>query len=341
MGIPRKTVETLVLAFALGLLPQALLPTKAQELMTGLNPMRSSKPSKGISAHALTVETGSEVVKENQGFLACATAVVKSQFHHGNTNEASGNLVSTPNKTSTAVIVGHGARGIQCTGDGDHCSDDPKMVAFFNVPTWEPLATKLRGQFRALTLLGCNIGTGSDGSTLLKAVAQAAQMPVMAPDRMVFCGPDGITLIDGSPITWAIATPNGAVTQMQEQPYNAPKSEFAQFKIAGQYKSVAMNAVSVLEFKYRGYRRSEFQTFRNADLSTLTNFIDFNRPVETKGRPGAIVTGRLRLGIKIGTANIERTFVLYNDELLEDMTEQDVFYRAADGLAEYMNRFAR
>lgn len=300
-----------------------------------------SKARANISPHPQSVETGTEQIKENWGFLQCATQVLKIDHQHDDTNQASANLTSVPDKTDSAVIVGHGGRGLQCTGDGDHCGQDAKMLAYFNVATWQPMLAKLRDNFHSLTLLGCNVGKGIEGDNLLTAVAKATQMPVKAPDRMIFCGAQGITLIDGKPITWIEVEPDGAIVQPHKESQAPVKHEIGRFKISGTFQKVPMSAVTLVELQYRGYRSSEFRVLRVRDMSALLSFIDFEHPIETKGRPGAIATGKVRLGLKFGSDTIEKNFILYNDELLQDIADPDIFYEGSDSLAEYMTRFTR
>jgi hypothetical protein len=302
---------------------------------------RHSKSRTPTIGSPQSIETGNEQIIENQGFLKCAAEFLTIQYQHGDTNQASANLVVMHDKTHTAVIVGHGGRGVQCTGDGDHCGQDAKILAYYNVPTWEPILSKLRGDFLSLTLLGCNIGTGTEGAIFLTAAAKATQMPVKAPDRMIFCGPQGITLIDGSPVTWIEVAPDGTVHEQHKESRKPTKHEVGRFKIGKTYQSVSMSEVTLLEFQYRGYRSSEFRALHAVDMSPLLSLIDFEHPIETKARPGAIATGKLRLGLKLGSNITEKNFVLYNDELLEDVAEPDVFYEGTDSLADYITRLTR
>ena len=45
----------------------------------------------------------------------------------------------------------------------------------------------------------------------------------------------------------------------------------------------------------------------------------------TPGRPAAIVTGTFRLRLKLGAKTVDKNLVLYNDVLVEDLEQQDVF----------------
>jgi hypothetical protein len=85
-------------------------------------------------------------------------------------------------------------------------------------------------------------------------------------------------------------------------------------------------------------QQSEFQLFR-FDTATLTEIVDFGSYFETSGRPAAVVTGTFTVEINVsGIATMQRTFALYNDDLVEDLTEH-AFYRAdKQKLLQLLNR---
>src|SRR6266403_3959213 len=59
------------------------------------------------------------------------------------------------------------------------------------------------------------------------------------------------------------------------------------------------------------------------------------------GTPAAIVTGTFRLRLKLGAKTVDKNLVLYNDVLVEDLEQQDVFYRVNRvRLSGYVARFA-
>ena len=99
--------------------------------------------------------------------------------------------------------------------------------------------------------------------------------------------------------------------------------------------------VSVVAFEYRGYDRQEFTTFREIDTKAIVSLIDFYHPLVTEAQPGAIVTGRLIVRLKFGNALIDRSLILYNNELLEDATTFNVFYRADSSLTELIEGLAQ
>jgi hypothetical protein len=281
------------------------------------------------------VETGPEVVPQNQGFLQCATNVLNPDFRHDNTADASQKLSLRPDPNSEAVIVGHGAPGVQCTGNGDSCTgDNSTMIAAFNVSDWQKLIAKLQGDFQSLTLLGCDVGQGTDGADLLYDIAKAAQRPVRAPNSIIYCTPTGFTFAAGG--TWVQATPTAKPSPSYAPGYRVQPTKTYKFKVHGGLTSLPAGSIKVLDFKHRTYRQREFQTLRSSDPSALLSLIDFGKPFETTGRPGAIVTGRLRLELTLGSKPVEREFVLYNDELLEDLTNLDVFYHVDSGLSQYI-----
>jgi hypothetical protein len=281
------------------------------------------------------VETGPEAVPQNQGFLQCATTILNPDFRHDNTADASQKLSLRPDPNSEAVIVGHGAPGVQCTGNGDSCTGDSStMIAAFNLSDWQNLIGKLQGDFQSLTLLGCDVGQGTDGADLLYDIAKATQRPVRAPNSIIYCTPTGFTFASGG--TWVQATPTAKPSPSYAPRYRVQPTKTYKFKVQGTLTPLPTGSIKVLDFKHKTYRQREFQTLNNSDPSTLLNLIDFSKPFETNGRPGAIVTGRLRLQLIVGGKPMEREFVLYNDELLEDLTDQNIFYHVDSGFSQYI-----
>jgi hypothetical protein len=282
------------------------------------------------------VATGQEVIQQNMGFLECASRSLQANFRHSSTSDASQKLAISPDPHEDAVIVGHGAPGVLCTGDGDNCSgDDTKMVASFNVSSWNSLFVKLQGDFQTLTLLGCDVGQKGAGADLLYSIAQATQRTVRAPDSIIFCDAGGITFAAGG--SWVEATPTVRPIPNVGPQYRIKPSNSYKFKIDGALTSAAPNSVKLLEFQHRDYQHKEFQTLRQFEGPGLLNLLNLGEPFETTGRPGAIVTGKLRLQIRIKNKSVNKAFILYNDELLQDVENPDVFYHADTQLSQYID----
>lgn len=290
----------------------------------------------------VSVETGTESDPLHNGFLQCAVNTLGPEFRHSATAEVFDELATKPDPSNIAVIVGHGITGMQCTGDGDNCpgTNDAIMMGDFNYSYWQPLANRIRNDFASLSLVGCEIGQGSAGAKFLYQMAQTIQRPVRGPDCIVFCGPDGLVFDDGG--GWVEARPGeGPPPVHPPKRYMVRPTTQFEFDVDGKRTEVVSNVITVQRFEHRTIHQREFQQFP-LETVTLLTFVDFGAPFETSGRPAAIITGRFHLQLKIGERRIERIFVLYNDVLLEDAEEQDVFYRVDRvRLSEYIIRVTR
>lgn len=275
-----------------------------------------------------TLETGNEILDRDKGFLGCAEMSLAPEFQHGNTQSAFGNLLLKDDPSGDAVIIGHGGPGVLCTGDGDGCSGkDSVTMAFYNPDSWQKIAQELKaGHSNSLTILACDVGQGNNGADFLFALAKSVQRPVRAPDSEVQCGPDGITFPDGG--SWVQATPSSRPSPSSMRIYSVDPTNSFKFKVDGKLVSYALNEINVVEFRHRTYRQSEFREFHNVQPSAIIRLIDFGRPFETFGRPAAIVTGVVRVQLISGVKKTEKSFVIYDDELAEDLAEPDVFYHA-------------
>jgi hypothetical protein len=99
--------------------------------------------------------------------------------------------------------------------------------------------------------------------------------------------------------------------------------------------------VSIVSLDHRDYRQREFQRLRLPDDHSLLSTIDFQNPLVVKARPGAIVTGHLMLRWNVRDRPVLRKFVLYNDELLEDAENIDVFYKTSVSFREQIAALTR
>jgi hypothetical protein len=296
-------------------------------------------PSKDFG-RPVSIEMGTELFPLHQGFLQCSVDELQPEFRHGHTSELFDNLDRLPASGDRAVSVGHGGAGLQCTGLGDHCNaDDTIVMGNFNPNFWEPLAGKIKGKYRGMTLLGCEIGQGNEGAEFLYQMAQTIQAPVRAPDSLIFCVSDGIYFDTGG--KWVEATPKSKPAPHFAKTYEVPETETFRFQIDRNVLSFKPTDVESLEFQHRGYRQKEFQTIPLA-ASELLRMVGFSAPFETPGRPAAIVTGTFRLRLKLGAKTVDKNLVLYNDVLVEDLEQQDVFYRVNRvRLSGYVARFAK
>lgn len=274
----------------------------------------------------VSIETGTEQYPLHQGFLKCAAEQLHPDFPHGHTDELFDNLSKRSPTDGRAVSVGHGAPGIQCTGEGDHCTgaDNTIMMADFNHRYWEPFANKIKGKYELLTLLACETGQSDAGAEFLFDMAKATQSRVRAPDSIIYCGPTGIYFDPGG--NWVEATPQSKPTPHPPKPFEVKETATLRFRIDGVMRTLKPEEVQFLQFQHRSYRQKEFTTLGGFGPAIL-QIVGFGEPFQTPGRPAAIVTGSFRLRLNVPAKPVERQFVLYNDVLVEDLEEQDVFYR--------------
>jgi hypothetical protein len=171
-------------------------------------------------------------------------------------------------------------------------------------------------------------------------MARATQSRVRAPDSIIYCGPNGIYFDSGG--NWVEATPQSKPAPHRPKPFVVKETTTLRFRVEGVLRTLKPEDVQFLQFQHRSYRQKEFTTLAGFGPAIL-QAVGFGEPVETDGRPAAIVTGsfRLRLNVAAGKS-VERQFVLYNDVLVEDLEEQDVFYRVNRvGLLEYVARLTK
>ncbi len=289
-----------------------------------------------------SVEMGPEVQPTDQGFLQCSVTSLDSQYRHENTTRLAQNLAVLTNAKAEAVIVGHGWAGVLCTGNGDSCNGQTDlMLAWDNMPAWQQKMQGLRGKYKSLTLLGCSVGAGKTlGSQLLNELSQVTQLPVRAPDSMIMCGPDGITFFssDGG---WVQSNSPAKAGKATEQEHKVAPAIIYKFSVDSSFAEVKPEAVTVSSFQHRGYRDREFHLLHLPNSHSLLARIDFEHPVVTKSRPGAIVTGKLTVQFRFKDSLISRELILYNDELLEDTTNQDVFYKTDGSLSKFIDDLVR
>jgi hypothetical protein len=297
-------------------------------------------PSKDFG-RPVSLETGTEQFPLRQGFLKCADEQLNPDFQHGHTDKLFDNLSLQSPTDGRAVSVGHGSPGLQCTGEGDHCggTDKTLYMDMLNTDVWKPLASKIKGKYRLLTLLGCEIGQGNDGADFLYEMAKTIDAHVRAPDSIIFCRPNGIYFDPGG--KWVEATPQSKPTPHLYKPFEVKETAKLQFRIEGAMRTLKPEDVQFLEFQHRTYHQKDFTTLRGFGPAILQS-VGFGKPFETPGRPAAIVTGSFRLRLHWEGKPLERQFVLYNDVLVEDLEEQDVFYRVNRvGLLEYIARLSK
>lgn len=307
-----------------------------------------AKSTNEIFGKPASVETGNETEPSDQGFLQCAVDVLSPQYRHDSTSALGQNLSMLTNPQGDVVVVGHGSPGLICTGEGDNCYGlNAVMVAWDNDSFWQSELSGLRGQYRSITMLGCNIAAGGPGNNLLSKIHDVTGLPVRAPDSAVVCSPGGFTFLNGG--GWTQVTTEGKVAVRPSARHKFPPARVFKFsdttiaKSTEEFVSVKPEDVHIITFQHRTHSQHDFQSLPIPDEQRhkILDLIDFENPFTVTGRLGAIATGKLRLKIGFSGRYEERDFIVYNDELVEDSKNRDVFYYTSSGFSETMQGIFR
>jgi hypothetical protein len=278
-----------------------------------------------------TLETGPD-----NGFLECAKAVLAPDYRNNDTPEAHTNLLQQTNQPGTAVISGHGDTGQICTGGGMQCrGSQTTYMALDNEGLWKPMAQSLKGKFKQLTLLGCDVAADTSGADFISAVARDTGLTVRAPTAFVWCGNNEIVFETGG--QWLEATPDKPANPIHPSLLLAQMKEGASYKLKvnGEFMSIPENEISITDFQSEtlGEHR-EFRSFAAGNSLGLIRLIDFSSPFEVKGSPAAIVTAKFQLVINHGEQKIKKRFVVYNDRIVGDVEAPEVFYHTNHELSQ-------
>ena len=295
-----------------------------------------------------SIATGTEVQPDNKGFLACVTRNLPATFRHNVTGELFSNLLLPPPQARQIVIAGHGASGRLCTGDGDQCAILANRRTTLDMSTsadWLPLAKQLHGRYDAILILACNVAFNRNGQQLLDAIAEATGADVAAPDSFIVCDDGGrnIRFPYGGQLLHSKANQllsNGIQIQ-QPAPYKVPVENRGIFAVLGELVTVPKGGIDVVTISYRGYDRREFLNLRGFEGKAFVNLIDFDHPLVADVQPAAIVTGRFVIRLRMGDTLIDRALILYNNEVLEDASTFNVFYRVDSSLGGLIEQLAQ
>src|SRR5581483_2782849 len=280
----------------------------------------------------LTLETGREIFGDA---LVCMESVLKPDFRHGYNETAFQNLAKQPNQNSIAVIAGHGKPGAICTGEGDHCNSFTTVMSKFTQPHWATSAQGVRHQFKALRLLGCDIGADQIGADFLFEMAKELNIPVTAPTYLVWCGSGKVYL---DPLAkWLIATPDHKPDPIASPTVSIQGSRFLQLRTNGKMTLFTSGNFRVIAFQYSLEKlESNFRSLNLTTAEELVRFVDFEHPIESDAVPLAVATGYFTLQLRADGENRNRHFKLYNDELVQDLDTKGVYYRVDSRLKEHL-----
>jgi len=293
----------------------------------------------GAYGSPMTLETGAD-----NGFLQCVSEVLRPDYRHSATPEAFENLLRQPDSSAIAVIAGHGEPGLICTGTGDSCNENTDVDSS-NENNWKGSARSLQGKFRNLLLLGCNIGAEQKGADLLYMMAQDTQMRVVASTGLIWCDRATSSVYPQSGARWQSAGPASKPSPLPRPVYTiaaAKANAIWSFKVSGEFRSVSPDAITVTAFQFIGTgRRGEFRDLDRTRALSLLRLIDLAHPFVTSAIPGGVITAKFAIEFAVGGRTVEKHFVIYNDEIVNDLDDRQVFYRTDTRLSERLHDLSR
>ena len=303
-------------------------------IFTSSEAERSSNSAASIADWGcVTLQTG-----KDDGFIDCAASKLNSERRNGNTQAAFGNLRSCLGGVGPAAIVGHGAAGEICTGDGDKCWTSSKVIRHNNGAKWFPLARRVKDRVSMLRLAACAPGAGTKGSDLLYKMAQTTNATVSGPTGFLWCSTDpkkGLW-IDG---VWKTATP-------QERPMSLAGESGAPSESSADAVAVIDNAARIVRMSdvevvaiVLNVGGVEHNVTSRLDLSTDTSaFVGLGKPEVTTSIPAAMMTGRVEVQISLEGRIKSKTYRILANSRLQDTDDSTFYYRLdkllADRLAE-------
>jgi hypothetical protein len=108
------------------------------------------------------------------------------------------------------------------------------------------------------------------------------------------------------------------------------------------YQDVPSTEVTAIQFTpaqgMSGWYRSVSSQGR--DAAKITELIDFDDPQSTDAKPGAVITGILKISYLTSTGQQEsRAFRLLGSSLLQDTVFPNIYYQASEGLGRCVRNY--
>jgi hypothetical protein len=273
----------------------------------------------------------------DNGFLKCARDKNPGSGLHDSTAEARANLLNCLGAGGeSAHIIGHGSIGTIVTGSSNGVSDPNKIINLRCQPIWEPHLNQLKGKISSLTLWACHPGAGAAGAELLFRIAQVVEAPVAGPTGLIYCSENGPDLYLGDGVHWQIATPTVRPVAINPPDWFAFGEIIMELKLnyEGQLQTIQLDSVTSMEITRAlsldpDFTNSEEKakgSVSGVEAMGLLQLVLFNKPFQPGGVPGAVVTGRITINFTRDNQQERRTFILYNDLLLQDTAAPGTFY---------------
>ena len=96
--------------------------------------------------------------------------------------------------------------------------------------------------------------------------------------------------------------------------------------------------VSALEFHIAHPDGPRVQSLRDDAARMIVAGVDFSEPSRITGRPFSFETGQMRLSFRGG--EVERVFIIWGDDMIQDAEFQDTLYLAGDDFAGFVRELA-
>jgi hypothetical protein len=228
------------------------------------------------------------------------------------------------------TLVGHGARGRILTGSGDiDTTDSAKFIDLSNQTAWKTELSPIANQLTSLTLLSCDTGAGADGANLLQQLATTLNVTVQAPTGLVWLESGDTDPFLEECAKWQKATPGVLPHAIALPRVSQPDSFMTTLILRGVDRVQITDVVSLQLYATTSVESPLIQSWSDREAQMAATYVEFDQPFEPGGLPAAIVTGMLVLTFKRATGNEQRSFRVYNQRLVQDMTYEETFYYTA------------
>lgn len=270
----------------------------------------------------------------DNGYNDCGSKMLLKCNRHSTTAAMTPVLARASNR-ERLNIVGHGTNGFFETGAGQKGSGDPKTNIVFggNKQYWEvPFKQLPSGASYETYIFACNTGAGEEGADLLFELAKTTGRKVRGCNGLVLCNskwpPDpkyGLFLEKNA--VWVIATPTQRPTPV-DPPLVAMDhdSNSTALEITLNETPQLVPVTSLVELKIERIDflggASTTRVLDTAETQKLASRLFGTKAQRLPGHLGAMVTAEIDLTIDHPDFGGTYSFVLMNDRMLLDKTEQ-------------------
>jgi hypothetical protein len=268
---------------------------------------------------------------DTNGAIACAALAFPDSLRHADTDHAFANLLTAATQTSatTVVLIGHGAPGALCTGNGDDCVQDGTIITFQNEGLWENAASTLsKSKITTLRLLSCGVGYTKFGQTLLQELADHTNCTVYGPVKNVFCRNGNLEVEDGA---WAMAKPGGSVVPLRRTT-STTKPSYLRLRHRGRFVDTSWDKLDITFDLLQAYGQKKYSRLSEADAKRLSEMISFGQPFTSSAPSLSLKSGVV--AVKLPWLEKPRQFTIYSDLAVRDDANPALFYHTSGTFAE-------